>query len=268
MKLGNTGVRRFVCVAAITGCMCVAMGGLGLATQASTTAVASETASAQQTQRSVNVNATDSVKVQPDMAELSLTIEPQADTADEARQTAADELQKLTEGLTALGIDAANVTSTQVSISARYDWSQSTETIVGYTASLSVTVKELTLDQASSAVTAAASVSDTTVGGVSYYVSNYDEMYQQALVSAMQAAKTKADVLAQAAGASVGQVLTVQEGSDSQQYRSQSNGLAETAVVAYDSSSASTEAATGSDIVLNPGTVEICASVTVSYELV
>ena len=222
----------------------------------------------QQAQRSINVSASDSVKVAPDMAELTLTIAPQADTAQEAKDRAATELAELAGQLKALGIDEANIVSTQVSISARYDWSESVEKVVGYQASVSITAKELTLDQAGSSISAAAAVADTTVEGVRYYVSTYDEIYQQALVSAMDAAKTKAGTLAQASDAELGEVLNVQEGYDAQAYRyakAQSSQNADYGVETMAAEDAS--AAGAADIALNPGLVEIEASVTVTYAL-
>ena len=222
----------------------------------------------QQAQRSINVSASDSVKVAPDMVELTLTIAPQANTAQEAKDRAATELAELTGQLKALGIDEANIVSTQVSISARYDWSESVEKVVGYQASVSITAKELTLDQAGGSISAAAAVADTTVEGVRYYVSTYDEIYQQALVSAMDAAKTKAGTLALASDAELGEVLNVQEGYDAQAYRyakaqsSQNAGYGVETMAAEDAS-----AAGATDIALNPGLVEIEASVTVTYAL-
>lgn len=249
------------------GSAAVILGLAALISQAPAPAEAGEdTSAAQSVQRSVNVNATDSVKVQPDRAELALSIRPQADTADAAREAAAGELSQLTAALGSLGIDAQSVASSQVSINPVYDWSDSTQKITGYEADVTVTVKDLTLEQASSALSAAAAVSDTSVNGLSYYVSTYDEQYQNALVSAMQAARQKAEVLAGAAGASVGQALSVQEGTDSQEYRYE-KAVADSAAGVMMASSEAAAETTSEDITLNPGEVEISASVTVTYEL-
>lgn len=219
-------------------------------------------------QRSVTVNASDSVKVAPDMAELSVTISPQRETADEAKTAAAQGLSQLTDALAAQGIDPDDVVSSQVSVNARYDWSESVEKVVGYQASVGITVKELTLDQASAALSATVAQADTTVEGVRYYVSTYDETYQQALVAAMQAAQLKAQTLAQAAGAQLGYVLTVEEGRDSQAYRYSKSQGNEAVAYSSDGMAAAEAADTGvGDIALNPGEVEIEASVTVSYQL-
>lgn len=219
-------------------------------------------------QHSITVNAADSVKVCPDMAEVTITIAPQGATADEAKTAAANELAQLTEALAATGVDAADVVSSQVSINARYDWSESVEKVVGYQANVSVTVRELGLEQANAAVSAAAGQDDTTVEGIRYYVSTYDEVYQQALVAAMQAARLKAQTLAQAADAELGGVLTVEEGYDAQAYRyAKSQGNEALAYAADSTAAAETADAGAGDIALNPGEIEIEASVTVSYEL-
>lgn len=271
MKYGieknGKSARLPLAVGATVCALALSAGLVAVAAQTPMPAEASETAAAaQQVQRSINVNATDSVKIQPDRAELVLSIHPQADTADAARQAAASELEQLTQSLGGLGIDTASVTSGQVSINPVYDWSESTQKITGYQADVTVTVKDLTLDQASSALTSAAAVTDTSVSGLNYYVSTYDEQYQNALVSAMQAAQKKAEVLAGAAGASVGQVLSVQEGTDSQEYRYDRAYAGSGSSVALASADSSAESAT-TDITLNPGEVEISASVTVTYEL-
>ena len=222
----------------------------------------------QQAQRSISVSATDTVKASPDMAELTLTIAPLGDTAQEASNQAASELAQLTEQCEAIGIDAASVVSSQVNIIARYDWSEPVEKVVGYQANVSVTLKELTLDQASSSISAAASIADTTVEGVRYYVSTYDELYQQALVSAMDAAKAKARTLAQASDAELGEVLNVQEGYDAQTYRYAKTQSAQNSDYGATTMTTEDAAASGAaDIALNPGLIEIEASVAVTYEL-
>ena len=256
--------------AALAGLALVAT--MGITTLASTPspALASEVqaGSTQAAQRTIQVSAGDSVKVLPDMAELSLTICPQGATAQEAQAQAASELDALKVALAALGIDEKNIVASQVNIYARYDWSDYVEKIVGYQASIDITLKELTIDQANSAIPAIASIEDTTLDGTRFYVSTYDERYQEALVSALQVAQAKAQVLAQAAGAQLGAVANVCENYDSQEYRYssvQAKSEAETMAVA-ESAAADTGAGNSSDM-LNPGEIEIKASISVTYEL-
>ena len=253
--------------AALAGLALVAT--MGIATVASTPSPALagdvQAGSTQAVQRTIQVSASDSVKVSPDMAELSLTICPQGATAQEAQAQAASELKA---ALAALGIDEKNIVASQVNIYARYDWSDYVEKIVGYQASIDITLRELTIDQANSAIPAIAGIEDTTLDGTRFYVSTYDERYQEALVSALQVAQAKAQVLAQAAGAQLGAVANVCENYDSQEYRHssvQAKSEADTMAVA-EAAAADTGAGNSSDM-LNPGEIEIKASISVTYEL-
>lgn len=245
---------------------------MGIATVASTPspALASDVqaGSTQAVQRTIQVSASDSVKVLPDMAELSLTICPQGATAQEAQAQAASKLDALKAALAALGIDEKSIVASQVNIYARYDWSDYVEKIVGYQASIDITLKELTIDQANSAIPAIAGIEDTTLDGTRFYVSTYDERYQEALVSALQVAQAKAQVLAQAAGAQLGAVANVCENYDSQEYRYSSvQAKSEAATMAVTEDAASDAGAGNSSDMLNPGEIEIKASISVTYEL-
>lgn len=256
--------------AALAGLALVATMGIATVASAPSPALAGDVqaGSTQAVQRTIQVSASDSVKVSPDMAELSLTICPQGATAQEAQAQAASELDALKAALTALGIDEKNIVASQVNIYARYDWSDYVEKIVGYQASIDITLRELTIDQANSAIPAIAGIEDTTLDGTRFYVSTHDERYQEALVSALQVAQAKAQVLAQAAGAQLGAVANVCENYDSQEYRYssvQAKSEADTMAVA-EAAAADTGAGNGSDM-LNPGEIEIKASISVTYEL-
>lgn len=256
--------------AALAGLALVATMGITSVASTPSPALASDVqaGSTQAVQRTIQVSASDSVKVSPDMAELSLTICPQGATAQEAQAQAASELDALKAALAALGIDEKNIVASQVNIYARYDWSDYVEKIVGYQASIDITLRELTIDQANSAIPAIAGIEDTTLDGTRFYVSTYDERYQEALVSALQVVQAKAQVLAQAAGAQLGAVANVCENYDSQEYRYstvQAKSEADTMAVA-EAAAADTGAGNGSDM-LNPGEIEIKASISVTYEL-
>ena len=256
--------------AALAGLALMATMGITSVASTPSPALASDVqaGSTQAVQRTIQVSASDSVKVSPDMAELSLTICPQGATAQEAQAQAASELDALKAALAALGIDEKNIVASQVNIYARYDWSDYVEKIVGYQASIDITLRELTIDQANSAIPAIAGTEDTTLDGTRFYVSTYDERYQEALVSALQVAQAKAQVLAQAAGAQLGAVANVCENYDSQEYRYssvQAKSEADTMAVA-EAAAADTGAGNSSNM-LNPGEIEIKASISVTYEL-
>ena len=256
--------------AALAGLALVATMGVTSVASTPSPALASDVqaGSTQAAQRTIQVSASDSVKVSPDMADLSLTICPQGATAQEAQAQAASELDALKAALAALGIDEKNIVASQVNIYARYDWSDYVEKIVGYQASIDITLRELTIDQANSAIPAIAGIEDTTLDGTRFYVSTYDDRYQEALVSALQVAQAKAQVLAQAAGAQLGAVANVCENYDSQEYRySAVQAKSEDSTMAVAEAAAADTGAGNSSDMLNPGEIEIKASISVTYEL-
>ena len=100
-------------------------------------------------------------------------------------------------------------------------------------------------------------------------MSTYDERYQEALVSALQVAQAKAQVLAQAAGAQLGTVASVCENYDSQEYRYSSvQAKSEAATMAVAEDAAADAGAGNSGDMLNPGEIEIKANISVTYDLV
>ena len=81
-------------------------------------------------------------------------------------------------------------------------------------------------------------------------------------------AQAKAQVLAQAAGAQLGTVASVCENYESQEYRYSSvQAKSEAATMAVAEDAAADAGAGNSGDMLNPGEIEIKASISVTYEL-
>jgi uncharacterized protein YggE len=107
------------------------------------------------------------------------------------------------------------------------------------------------LDRAGPLVDAAVGAGATSVYGPSLERSDADELRGEALADAVADARTKAEALARAAGGSLGDVLSVTEG-----------GGSAPPIPYY-----GREALATADMKIEPGTQEIQASVTVTFEL-
>jgi len=145
------------------------------------------------------------------------------------------------------GVDGKDIQTQNVSL-----YPQTTSDgrhIEGYAANASVTVRLDDLDRAGPLVDAAVEAGATSVSGPSLERSDADELRGQALTDAVVDARTKAEALAEAAGGSLGDVLSVTEGGGSMP------------PVPY-----AAEVRTA-DMNIEPGTQEIQASVTVTFEL-
>ena len=130
------------------------------------------------------------------------------------------------------------------------------ERVVGYEMTTTISVSNVYIDDVGGLIDACVEAGVTNISGPSYSVSDYDDAYEQALTEAVDAARAKAQVLAKAAGAEVGAVITLEEGYQNTTYRAKNEGarldVAAAGAGAYE---------------LAPGTVDIEALVTVSYEL-
>lgn len=216
--------------------------------------------------RTIEVTGSDKILATPDMAEVELGVTLLADDADTAQQSLAKTLAKVTDELEELGVDVDDIAVSNLRVYPQYDYSESVEKIAGYQANVSITVKNLTLEDAGRAVSAATTAGANQVQGVSYYCSDYDALYGQALDAAMAMAQNKARSIAAANGDTLGDVLSVIEEYDSQAYRNVSGGTAVSATGQADAA-AKEEASDFGGINLDPGTIAIQASVTVQYQL-
>ena len=154
------------------------------------------------------------VKVKPDIALLTLTVTTQsADQAQAVRQNA----QKTTTLLAALhgaGLAEKDIETQSYTVQPQYDDKPSPPVLTGYQVQNTVqaTVRDLTkvgfvLDKAT-----AGGASE--VGGVSFDLSDRASAQSSALALAVRSARRKASVMADAAGVSLGRLLTLTEGSD------------------------------------------------------
>ena len=215
--------------------------------------------------RTVTVTGTDSVSVAPDTADLSLAVRTENADANACQEQAAQTIDAVTAALVDFGVSEDNIVTSDVNLYPQYDYSTDVETIVGYQMYVGITVEGLAIDQVGEAISTATAAGANVVNNVSYYRSDYDAQYQQALLKAIEQARGKAEAIASATGASLGDPVSVTEGYDSQQYRLTNN-------VSYAADEAATaDSASGSaqlKLDVDPGTIEIEATVTVEYSVV
>lgn len=212
--------------------------------------------------RTVTVSGTDSVQAVPDTAQVTVGVNLQADTAEQASEQVSQAVDEVRAALAAMGVDEDDVATSSVYMYPRYDYSSSVEKIVGYEMNVSLTVKNLSLDEAGKAISTATAAGATSVGGVSYYCSDYDAQYQRALEKALAVAEGKAQAIAASNGDVLGARVSVSEGYDGQVYRNAESKSFDGAVM----EAAAADMAGGS-LNVDPGTIEIGASVTVVYEV-
>ena len=196
--------------------------------------------------RTITVTGSGSVVAVPDRASFQFTVDTRGATATAALAANADTEQAVVAALKNAGVAAADLQTTDVSLSPQT--TQDGTKIIGYAASSSVSVT-IPIDRAGAVVDAAVKAGADSVSGPSLSLSDQDALYNDALKKAVANAQTKAAAIADAAGLNLGSVQTVVEGS------------APGPVVWGASKTAD---ASGS-ISVEPGTQETDATVTVTY---
>ena len=215
-------------------------------------------ASASSSSSTVTVNASAEVSVVPDKASFTVELLAEGETAEEAQKAGKEPNDAVLAALKKAGVEEKSIQTSYTGVSPTYDWSSGTQSIVGYEWRATLTVSDVDIDAVASVMEACVAAGATGVYGPNYYASTYDEAYEQALVEAIDAAHNKATVMAKAAGAQVGDVVSIDEGYQNTGYRYE-----EATMAAADSADAGAGAAK-----IAPGEVDITAEVTVSYELV
>jgi len=195
--------------------------------------------------KTITVSGNGTVTSVPDRAQVGFSIDTRAKTAAAALAQNAAEAAKVIAALKDAGVAAADLQTSQVSLSPQT--TQDGLTIVGYSASNSISVRSA-IAAAGKLIDTAVAAGATSVSGPSLSLSDLDGLYREALKKAVADSKLKAQALADSAGLSLGGVLSVTEGSAATPLPLAMAGKADSAATP-----------------IEPGTQDVQATVTVTY---
>ncbi len=162
------------------------------------------------TQDSITVSGVGSVDAVPDEATMSFGAETRRPTAQAAVAANADVMRKILNALRQAG--GRELATQWVSV---YQYTDESGQVNGYAASNSVAAVS-DIDDAPALIDAAAEAGANQISGPGLSSSNADALYRQALAKAVDDARLNAEVLAKAAGRSLGAITTIVEGGTSQ----------------------------------------------------
>jgi uncharacterized protein len=192
----------------------------------------------------ISVTGVGSVEAVPTEAQMSFGVESRAPTAKAAVAANADAMRRI---INALRQARGREIATQwVSV---YPVTNDTGAVDGYSASNSVSATA-DVDDAAGLIDAAAEAGANQISGPGLSSSNAEALYRQALGKAVAEARARAEVLAKAAGRSLGQIEAISESAAAMPYyaeRMQAADAASTPIV--------------------PGEQETSASITVTFSL-
>lgn len=160
-------------------------------------------------QHSIVVMGDGTVSSTPDRAQMSFGVSTDAKSASAALRGNGAEMTKVIAAIKGQGIAAADIRTQTVSLSPRY--SQNGETVVGYTATNSVSVTVRALDKLGTVIDAAVAAGANQVDGPNLTRGDQAGLYNAALRAAIANAKGKAQAIAKASGLHVRRITDVQE---------------------------------------------------------
>jgi uncharacterized protein YggE len=158
----------------------------------------------------VTVVGSGEVKGVPDTLTADVSIESVAPDVTTAMNQTNDRQKAVLNALNASGIDAKDISTTQVSLQPQYG---ENSTITGYRASNSIQVKIRKLDSASQVLAKIVSAGGdaTRLDSVSYSIEDDSKLVSDARARAFNDAKDRAQQYAQLSGLSLGKIISISE---------------------------------------------------------
>lgn len=152
------------------------------------------------------------LSVQPDQAQLTVSVSTDGASAQQAAQLNATETNQVLSALSQVLKSSGNTQTIGYSINPKYS-SGPNPAVTGYTAvnTIQVTTTDLTLP--GPLIDAASGAGATNVNGLTFGLQNPDPTRQQALTAATRQALAHAGAIAAGLGAKVGPVVSAQESS-------------------------------------------------------
>jgi uncharacterized protein YggE len=210
--------------------------------------------------KTVTVGATGSIKVEPDVAYLSLAVEARGSKANEAQQANADKFAAVEKVLyEKFSIDKKDVKTTSFDVRPEYNYTEKDgQVLKGYLAVHQIQVAYRKLDEVGKLFDGLAAAGANRMDGVRFDTEKKDQYELEALKKAMENASAKATVLASSANRQLKGVMNIVQGdvSNSPILYERAQAMNEMAKMA-DSASTSVQS----------GQIEISTNVTVQYEM-
>lgn len=234
------------------------VGWIGFGDRGEAASVSAETANS--ALNTITVGAEGSIKVEPDVAYVTFTVETRGKTAQEAQQANADQFAAVEKTLyETYAMDKKDVQTTSFNVQPEYNYTEKEgQVLKGYVADHTVQVAYRKLEEIGKLLDALSAAGANRMNGVSFGTEKQEQYELEALKQAMENADAKAGVLASSAKRQLGAVLNIVQGDAAE---IPSLVRAESAKLSFDA------AASAASTSVQGGQIEIRTSVTVQYEM-
>lgn len=163
--------------------------------------------------RTVSVTGDGSAKGRPDTAHITTGVVSDGETARAALDANSTGMSAMIDKIKALGIAAKDIQTVNFAVHPRYTRAKEGEPqkISGYRVVNTVRVTVKDIDGLGKILDAVVAQGSNEIGGVAFSIEDSEKLSDDARREAMDDARRKASLLAEAAGAKLGKVLTISE---------------------------------------------------------
>jgi uncharacterized protein YggE len=200
----------------------------------------------------VTASGTGTTQGAPDTAEMYFGVTTTSSNAQSALDDASKAAEQITSAVKKQGVAAEDIQTRDVSVYPQMTEQDGKQVITGYEASLSVQVKVRDIAKLGEVISAANAAGSNSISGPTFAIADPGPFRAKAIDAAVADARKSAEAMATAAGKSVGEVLSMS---------SSDVGPVPQAYGAWDS------AAGAAKVPIEPGQLDITASVVVVFEL-
>lgn len=164
-------------------------------------------------ERTITVQGVGTVKVDADRVEINLGVRDVAEDVVAVQSSINAKMDTVIEAIRGMGDCVVSVSTNGIGIYPNYNYDDG-ERIVGYTAYNGIVVTLSDVDAAGACIDAAFAAGANSLDYVSFSAADTAQAADKALALAVESAKAKAQVLAEAAGVGLGGILEIREGYD------------------------------------------------------
>ena len=199
------------------------------------------------------------MKLAPTHAALMVNIDARASTAVDAASRNAVKVEAVMKALRSAGLMDKDIATAGYNLQQIYDYSAGRQTPepIGFSANTMIRVEVRRLESLGKVIDAAIGAGTTGISGVQYFAANAEEARRSAMSQAVREARTDADVLARAAGGTLGRLIALNSVGVSQPFNRDFTVLAAASV-----------RAPGAPTNINPGELNITAMVSGRWEFI
>ena len=208
-------------------------------------------------EKTLNVTGSGTVYLDADIAYASLGVSYTGADLSVIQQQANETIEAVCKAMEEAGLDAKNISTDNINIYPMYDYSENESKLIGYRIDERLSIHTEDIDALGAYIDAAFAAGANTFDSITFSVKDDSQAKKDALKKAVQDAREKAEVIAEASGEEIDSVVTISENEQYSYYNTDSRAYvmkAETADV-------------GAGTTVRAAQINVSADVQITYRL-